>query len=253
MAERNAKRDTAKAIFIERKSNGGDAKLRTIAEEVGASFGDVRKWKKEDEWEASIPKRKAGAKPGNQNCKGHRNAAGHHHGPPKGNKNAEKDGAYSKIFFDMLSDSEKEIAQKAPIKGREALRHEMMILKVREHRILTKIAEYESKKSDELFLEKLMDMRMPGEEEGSADGAIQKLGMYSKDTAFNRVMKLDEALYKVQGRIATIANALRSLEESDERMKLERERLEIMRMRATGAVDVPDIEIDEGGFDETVH
>ena len=34
MAERNAKRDTAKAIFIERKSNGGDAKLRTIAEEV---------------------------------------------------------------------------------------------------------------------------------------------------------------------------------------------------------------------------
>ena len=71
------------------------------------------------------------------------------------------------------------------------------------------------------------------------------MGMYSSDTAFSRVMKLNEALYKVQGRIATIANALRSLEESDRRIELEKRRLEIMMMRATGAVEVgPDEEME---------
>ena len=66
------------------------------------------------------------------------------------------------------------------------------------------------------------------------------MGMYSKDSAFSRVLKLQEALYKVQGRIAKIADSLRALEESDRRMELEKQRLEILRMRATGAVDVPD-------------
>ena len=39
---------------------------------------------------------------------------------------------------------------------------------------------------------------------------------------------------------AKIADSLRALEESDRRMELEKQRLEILRMRATGAVDVPD-------------
>lgn len=61
----------------------------------------------------------------------------------------------------------------------------------------------------------------------------QTMGMYSKDSAFSRVLKLQEALYKVQGRIAKIADSLRALEESDRRMALEKQRLEILRMRAT--------------------
>ena len=38
--------------------------------------------------------------------------------------------------------------------------------------------------------------------------------------------------------------SLRALEESEKRMTLEREKLELLRMRATGAVDVPDPETD---------
>ncbi len=45
-------------------------------------------------------------------------------------------------------------------------------------------------------------------------------------------------------RIAKIADSLRALEESEKRMTLEREKLELLRMRATGAVDVPDPETD---------
>ena len=138
-----------------------------------------------------------------------------------------------------------------PLGSREALEHEMQILKFREHRIMAKIAEYEDAPEDALYLTSLLDMRLPaGRGKDKQDGAVQNMGMYSKDSAFGRALKLQEALYKVQGRIAKIADSLRALEESQRRMELERERLELLRMRATGAVDVPDPEdgeeIDEG-------
>ena len=44
----------------------------------------------------------------------------------------------------------------------------------------------------------------------------------------------------MQGRIAKIADSLRAFGGDDRRMALEKQRLEILRMRATGAVDVPD-------------
>ena len=53
-----------------------------------------------------------------------------------------------------------------------------------------------------------MDMRVPGGRgKDKQDGALQSMGMYSKDSAFSRVLKLQEAIYKVQGRIAKSAIA----------------------------------------------
>lgn len=77
----------------------------------------------------------------------------------------------------------------------------MQILKFREHKILAKIAEYEAAPEDSLYINSLMDMRVPGGRgKDKQDGALQSMGMYSKDSAFSRVLKLQEALYKVQGR-----------------------------------------------------
>lgn len=241
MPKRSEKRDTAKAEYIAKKKKGEEVSLRALAGELGVSYQTLRNWKAADKWEEALPKKKRGGQPGNQNSKGKRNAAGSHDGAPPGNKNAEKDGAYSAVFFDMLSAEELKITESVPLGGREALEHEMKILKFREHKILAKIAEYESQPEDALFVSSLLDMRTPGGRgKDKKDGANQTMGMYSKDSAFSRVLKLQEALYKVQGRIAKIADSLRALEESDRRMALEKQRLEILRMRATGAVDVPD-------------
>ena len=65
-------------------------------------------------------------------------------------------------FFDMLSAEELKITESVPLGGREALEHEMKILKFREHKILAKIAEYESQPEDALFVSSLLDMRTPG-------------------------------------------------------------------------------------------
>lgn len=133
-----------------------------------------------------------------------------------------------------------------PVGSRAALEHEMQILKFREHRILTKIIEYERAPEDELYLNSVLDMRQPaGRGDKKIDGARQQMGMYSKDSAFARVLKLQDALYKVQGRIAKIADSLRALEENEKRLELEKKRLEILRMRATGVVETPDPETGE--------
>ena len=250
MPKRSEKRDTAKAEYVARRTRGEEVSLRELAEELGASYQTVRNWKAADKWDEALPKKKRGGQPGNRNSAGKKNAAGSHPGAPTGNKNAEKDGAYSAVFFDMLTDAEREIVKSAPLGGRAALEHEIQILKFREHKILAKIAEYEKAPEDSLYISSLLDMRVPsGRGKDKKDGALQNMGMYSKDSAFSRVLKLQEALYKVQGRIAKIADSLRAMEEAEKRMELERERLELLRMRATGTVDVPDPE-DDGAFDE---
>lgn len=249
MPKRSEKRDTAKAEYVARKSRGEEVSLRELAQELGASYQTLRNWKVADRWDEALPKKKRGGQPGNRNSAGKKNAAGSHPGAPVGNKNAEKDGAYSAVFFDMLTEEEKRMVEQTPLGSQEALEHEMKILKYREHKILSKISEYEKAPADSLYLNNLLDMRVPaGRGDKKKDGAVQNMGMYSRDSAFSRMLKLQEALYKVQGRIAKIADSLRAMEESERRMELERERLALLRMRATGAVDVPD---PEEGEEET--
>lgn len=237
MPKRTDKRDAAKAEYIARKTRGEKINLRVLAEQLEVSYQSLRNWKKQDKWDDIKIKRKRGGQPGNKNSKGRKKAA-NGHPTQKGNKNAEKDGAYSAVFFDMLTPAEKELAEITPVGGKEALTHELQILKVREHKILTKLAEYENEEPDKLYLNTVMDMRVPTK--GRGDGALQQMGMYNKDSAFARSLKLQEALYKVQGRIATIISCLRSLEESDRRIELERQRLSILEMKATGIVEVDD-------------
>ena len=141
MPKRSKSRDTAKAAYIARKAAGEEVSLRELAQEQGVSYQTLRNWKAADKWDEALPKKRRGGQPGNRNSVGKKNAAGSHAGAPAGNKNAEKDGAYSAVFFDMLSDAEREIVQRTPLGSRAALEHEMQILKFREHKILAKIAE----------------------------------------------------------------------------------------------------------------
>ena len=178
MPKRSEKRDAAKAEYLARKGRGELVDLRELAEGLGVNYQTLRNWKSADEWEKAEPKKKRGGQPGNRNSAGHKNAAGSHKGAPAGNHNAEKDGAYSTIFFDTLSEAERELVMNTPVGSRAALEHEMQILKFREHRILTKIIEYEQAPEDELYLNSVLDMRQPaGRGDKKIDGARQQMGM----------------------------------------------------------------------------
>lgn len=225
MARRSDTRDKAKAEYLRRRAIGESVNLKEFAEQMGASYDTLRRWKGKDNWEQDVP-RKRGGQPGNKNSKGKKNAKGNKGGgAPKRNKNAEKDGAYSTFFFGDLSDEEKSFLEKTPEGAVENLRHELQVLRWRERKILAKMAEYENEQDEEkLYLTgTAMDMEM-------------------KDTPFARIQKLQEALYKVQGRAATVIGAIRQAEENDRRFALEEKRLELAKMRATGEVEVPDEE-----------
>lgn len=245
MPKRSEKRDAAATEYVARRQRGEKVNLREFAEELGVAYDLLRRWKAQDGWEQKIV-RKRGGQPGNQNSKGKKNAKGNHGGAPEGNKNAEKDGAYSAIFFDALSEEEQKLVDATPTQAGEVMRHELQVLKLREKKILDAIARYEQEPEDTLHLTSLTDMREPVK---GQDGKRQQMGMYQKETPHERVMKLQEALYKVQGRIATIATAMRQAEEFGQRLELEKQRLEIMRMRATGTVDVPDVDDDEAIYE----
>ena len=91
---RSPKRDEAFKLWLD---SGKKKKLKDIASELGVSETQIRKWKNQDKWnsnvtnpKSNVTKRKQGAQPGNKNAVGH--------GAPKGNKNAEKFGFFSKYL-----------------------------------------------------------------------------------------------------------------------------------------------------------
>ena len=237
MARRSAERDTAKAEYIERRSRGEEVNLAELADRLGVKRQTLRNWKSADKWDEAVPpppKKKRGGQPGNKNSKGKKNAAGSHRGAPPGNKNAEKDGAYSAVFLDALTDEEREVVEKAPLEVRAALEHEMKILKFRENKILSKIAEYEDAEEGAVYLSAMTEIR-----------GKNNTTMRFSDSAFKRIQSLQEALYKVQGRIAKITDSLRALDERAARLELEQQRLEILRMRAANSADVDGVEPDD--------
>lgn len=234
MAERDNVWETARAEYIARRANGEKVNLKELSERLGVKYQTLRNRKNREKWDEALPPKKRGGQRGNKNSKGKRNAAGSHKGAPQGNKNAEKDGAYSTVLLDMLTDEEKKLVEQTPLEVRAALEHEMKVLKFREHKILSKIAEYETAEEGTVYLSAMTEIH-----------GKSKTTMRFSDSAFKRVQSLQEALYKVQGRIAKITDSLRALDESAARLELEQKRLDILRMRASGSVDVEGAEPDD--------
>ena len=166
--------------------------------------------------------------------------------------NAEKDGAYSTIHLERLSQEERDWLDQMPTGASENNIYELKLLRIQQRHIMERIAEYESCDPETLFTASITDMRKPGKDKDGkqVDGAVQKMVMNNKDSAFVRVTQLREALNKVSGRIISLTTQIRQQEEFEKRYALELERLDIAKMRATGEVNVDP----EGGTeDETVH
>lgn len=249
MPRRSDKRDAAREAYLSRRRDGEDVNLQKLAEELGVKYDTLRRWKSADKWDEAqpSPKRARGGQPKNKN------AVGNTGGAPPRNQNARTHGGYAAVFFDQLTDDELFIMEKTPKSAVKALREELGLLKVQEKRILDQIILLEDSDPEELYTSTLLDMRVPGKVEGEKrDGAQQNMGMYSKESAFTRKMHLQEALNKIQGRIATVIGKIQQAEENEARMKLERERLELLRLRATGRVEVED-DGEEGADDDSLH
>ena len=238
MARRSDERDAARAEYIARMEKDGEVNLRQLADDLHLKYDTVRRWKAKDGWERPAP-RKPGGQPGNKNAVG--NPGG---GAPVGNLNAEKDGAYSTIFFDRLTPEEKKIVEDAPRNSTDLTSHEIGVLLLREKYILDKIKEYQQLPPDQLITSSVTDMRVPGGRgKRKRDGANQRIGMYQKETPAQRILQLQEALNKIHGRILSAAAQMQKNEMDKLHLETEQQRLDLLRIRATG--EIPDKDGDE--------
>ena len=139
-----------------------------------------------------------------------------------------------------MSQEERDWLDQMPTGANENNIYELKLLRIQQRHIMERIAEYESCDPEKLFTASITDMRKPGKDKDGkqADGAVQKMVMDNKDSAFVRVTQLREALNKVSGRIISLTTQIRQQEEFEKRYALELERLDIAKMRATGEVDV---------------
>lgn len=192
--------------------------LVKIAAQLGVPDGTVRRWKSTQDWDgkkanarnAKKPNvRKRGGQPGNKNAKGHGGT-----GPP-GNQNALKHGGYSQIFWDTLSEKEKELIETMEKTPEQMLLDEISLLTVREHRIMTRIKYYQDLKGG-LALESVLrseDKRQFANEdekllynerieEKVADGDRLPGHAYHvqnrTESTYNIVQRLEEALSRCQ-------------------------------------------------------
>lgn len=160
--QRSPNRDKAKQIYLKSK---GTAKLKDIAAALNVSDSQIRKWKNQDKWnEASkvtlpnktdlnsnVTKRNKGGQPKNKNSKGHVISI------PKGNKNAEAHGFFSKIFPPETMEVVQDIMIKDPLDilweniiiQYTAIARSQRIMSVKNQEDLTKVLKREKESSGE--------------------------------------------------------------------------------------------------------
>ncbi len=113
--QRSPNRDKAFEIYKER---GGNITNRAIAEMIGEDEKVVAVWKSRDKWnvvQQSEERCTTKAQKAHGAPKGNKNAVGNAGGAaPEGNLNAVKHGAYQNIYAEFLPDDERELYEQMP-------------------------------------------------------------------------------------------------------------------------------------------
>lgn len=211
--KRDPKRDEAKRIWLE---FNGEKQLKDIAAELNVSDSQVRKWKSIDKWSAELKgnvtigksnvTNQGGAPFGNQNAKG--NKGNSRASPPVGNKNALKTGEYETIFYETLSDEEKDIYSNLNNDPSFVLSEEIRLLKIRQLRMMRRIQKAEAGLNDEEIerLQQLRKIKTPIEKDGRKL-EIKREVMQDVQVSRKKHRKIDDIL-SIEDSLTRISNQL---------------------------------------------
>lgn len=236
-------------------------KLVDIAKKLDVPASTVRRWKSTQNWdektevkksERSQKKkanaRKRGGQPGN------RNAAGNRGGPLKpGDKIAEKHGAYSAVYWDVLDDSEKDMINDIPRDEEMLLIEQIQLFAVRERRIMLAINKYrdmkgevslygfmrvESKRTfktdeDKKLYEERIEEKVSAKERMPGDAYDMQTTMENKD---NMIARLEKELSTVQSKKTKAIEALAKLRLEKQKLEGESKGNELIRTWADAVI-----------------
>ncbi|EQB4889887.1 phage terminase small subunit [Enterococcus faecium] len=230
--KRDPRRDEAKKIWLE---SNGEKQLKEIASELNVSDSQVRKWKSQDKWSAELKSNvtngksnvtnQGGAPIGNQNAKG--NKGNSKASPPKRNKNALKTGEYETIFFDTLSDDEKDIYSSLDDDPSFVLSEEIRLLKIRQLRMMKRIKEAESGLNDEEVdrLQQMRKIKTPIEKDGKKleiKREVMQDVQVSRKTyrKIDDILSIEDALTRISNQLTKAIKQLNALATEESRNKV---------------------------------
>ena len=238
---RNPQRDLSLERYVE---NDGKISTAELAKLAGVPESRIRKWKSEDKWDEALKK-----KPRKR-------------GGQKGNKNAVTHGAFAQAGFEDIPPEKAEEIQN--MKTAEAMPHmmaELQALYLRKAYLEKLLAEYEAPEAGGFYTDKIVHMIVPKsmeekqaeESTGIAAGAAEdpediegqqgecfKTAMKSiiKSSPFDRAMKVEAELNKLHGRMIKQLDSIKAHEMESRRLQLEERRLELMKQKITGEIDI---------------
>ncbi|EMF0091558.1 small subunit of terminase [Enterococcus hirae] len=230
--QRDPRRDEAKKIWLE---SNGEKQLKEIALELNVSDSQVRKWKSVDKWSAELKGNvtigksnvtfQGGAPFGNQNAKG--NKGNSRASPPMGNKNALKTGEYETIFFETLSDEEKDIYSNLNNDPSFVLSEEIRLLKIRQFRMMKRIKQAETGLNDEEIerLQQLRKIKTPIEKDGrklEIKRDVMQDVQVSRKThrKIDDILSIEDALTRISNQLTKAIKQLNALATEDSRNKV---------------------------------
>ena len=230
--KRDPRRDEAKKIWLE---SNGEKQLKEIASDLNVSDSQIRKWKSQDKWSAELKSNvtnakgnvtnQGGAPFGNQNAKG--NKGNSRASPPKRNKNALKTGEYETIFFDTLSDDEKDIYSSLDDDPSFVLSEEIRLLKIRQLRMMKRIKEAESGLNDEEVdrLQQMRKIKTPIEKDGKKleiKREVMQDVQVSRKTyrKIDDILSIEDALTRISNQLTKAIKQLNALVTEESRNKV---------------------------------
>ena len=195
-------------------------KLVDIAKKIGVPDSTVRRWKSTQKWDGNkseqskkketerSDKRKPSARKVKGAPIGNKNAVGHAPSTPKRNKNAEKHGAFSKLYWDTLNDEEIAMIESMDGSEEDYLIMQLQMFSLRERRLMKHIQRYQGLEIKNHGLAvKAVSKTKKVEDLSDAEGMAIGNGMYKKVTetsvthteaVMNSIMTLETELTKVQ-------------------------------------------------------
>lgn len=191
--------------------------MKQLAKKYGIPYRKLQIWKKEDDWDSLLKRKRRGTYYGNQT--------------------SVKDGAYSTIKIEDLPEEDQKIVRSIPTNCRAVIEDEIRVLKYRERRILEKMSLYEEMMDEEDPIQKYVSTETETHSESPSISV-------NKETPYIRWLRLNEALDRVHGKIIKLTSALLAMEESEKKRELEKERHAIQKMKVLGSYDV-DLDEDE--------
>lgn len=248
---RKPERDEAKKLYLK---SGGKISAKELAAAVGVDDGRIRKWKSLDKWEDALQKqpKKKGGQPGNKNAAGSTPAK-------QGNKNAVTHGAFAHVGIeDLTEEQQEEILAMKPGETLQRMNEELQGLLVRKTYLTNLLNGFtDPQKQQEYYTDKIVHMVVPipqedraqaeemgmelelaADPEGGKESLKTAMKTIIKASPFDRAMKVEAELNKLNGRIIKLLDSMRAHEADQSRLALERLKYQLARQKATGEFDI---------------